>query len=80
MTSRLNELEDIVINKGTDLDMTKITGCKEATILSDCENCERYYSCFSVSIANGILAEYKDLCMKEYKDICRSLHKRGKWI
>lgn len=52
-----------IINDGTDIKMKNLTGCADAAewTLSDCEkNCKKYYSCYSVALANDILKEYEE--------------------
>ena len=50
----------MVIDNGTNIDMSKICGCTNGT-LNDCENnCTRYYCCYNIALANDILKEYED--------------------
>lgn len=54
---------DAIINtpSGPDVLMNKICGCykcQDNWTLTDCENqCERYYNCYNVAVANDILKE-----------------------
>lgn len=49
----------MVIDNGTNIDMTKICGCSKAQTLDTCEKCFRYFFCDDVATANGILEEYE---------------------
>ena len=54
------EYFSMVIDNGTNIDMSKICGCTKGT-LNDCENnCARYCNCCNVALANDILKEYED--------------------
>ena len=67
MTSRylamLRKLaKDAVIDDGRryDVDIAKIGGCEGACLDFCLENCDGYYSCESVALANDILVVYED--------------------
>ena len=51
---------EAVLNNGTDVDMSNISGCTSNT-MSWCEaNCKKYYDCHNIALANDILKKYEE--------------------
>lgn len=61
--SDLESLIGDVIDGGKNIKMRSFSGChsiNDEWTLDDCENkCQKYYSCYAVSLANDTLSEYE---------------------
>lgn len=58
-----DEYFEDVINNGRNIKMENFTGCgiSEDWTLDDCEaKCEKYYSCYAVTLANDVLVAYEN--------------------
>ena len=56
-----------VLDGGRNIKMMNLTGCgiDESWTLDDCEsNCQKYYSCYAVALADDVLSEYEESCVK----------------
>lgn len=64
-------MEDAVTKNGLDVDIAKLSNCPYHSMDECQEKCEKYYRCYTISLANDLLVEYElelsDTRTKNYK-------------
>lgn len=52
-------MENVVTRNGFDVDIAKISSCPYHSMEECQEKCEKYYRCYTISLANDLLVEYE---------------------